>query len=311
MEEEEDDDEGGGANWMATFSDMATLLLTFFILLLSFANLDTIKFRMALGSVRDALGVKTQHPGDKVALSTSPIEFSTKESAKQLNILNIQRRQLNQVRKKIKQKGQQNQLKAEITERGIVLRVKNHVLFPSGKAQLGKDASGILDTVIEITNTMPNPLMVEGHTDNRPITGKFASNWELSAHRAIQARKYIVAAGNLSPTKVGISGFADTKPIASNDTDEGKKRNRRVEFVFVKPNKMDLKQFLEQKALQESKETPPGSEETPKKGETTSPDTNPKPDTKGETNTEKSKIPTVPAGGPLPAPKAPEKTTPK
>jgi len=77
FDDDDDDDEGtdGGA-WMATFADMSTLLMTFFVLLLSFASMDITRFRMALGSVKDALGVEYEHPGDVEAIATSVVELS-------------------------------------------------------------------------------------------------------------------------------------------------------------------------------------------------------------------------------------------
>ena len=239
MELMDDDDDGGGgdAAWMATFADLATLLLTFFVLMLSFANMDVIKFRMALGSVKDALGVEVEHPGDVSALATSPIEMSKRESTDKLELME-EIQLLNQVRDMIKQEGLDGEIEAELSERGVVVRVKGQVLFPLGKATLHKKASATLDTIIKLAKKMPYPMVVEGHTDSRPIrTAGFPSNWELSSARAIAAMRYIVAKGGLDPKRISVAGYAHMRPIASNKTAGGRTKNRRVEFVFLREKK--------------------------------------------------------------------------
>ena len=232
-----DDDDGGGeeggAPWMATFADLATLLLTFFVLLLSFANMDVVKFRMALGSVQDALGVNSQHPGDFAALSTSPIELSNVESAVNPDLME-QLELLKTVEQMLKDEGLESTVEANINERGIALRVKGTVLFAAGSDKLLSGAGRTLYGITEVTKKIGMPLVVEGHTDPRPIrTSRFPSNWELSSARAIATMRYLVEKGKLAPKRVSVAGYAHLRPIATNRTSKGRAKNRRVEFLFL------------------------------------------------------------------------------
>ena len=120
----------------------------------------------------------------------------------------------------------------------IYLRIAAGVLFDSGKADLLVDAMPILDTMEDIFYAAGDSLSlvtVEGHTDNVPIhTARFGDNWELSSMRAINVVRYIVDKGRLTPDIFAFSGYGEYKPIATNDTEEGRQQNRRVEFVLRK-----------------------------------------------------------------------------
>lgn len=232
---DDDDGDGDGAAWMATFSDLATLLLTFFVLLLSFANLDVIEFRMMLGSVRDAMGVDSNHPGTYEALSTSPVEFSKNPSSSRLQLME-EMQMLHKVKKAIEDSGMSAAMEAELSERGVVVRVKEAVLFPSASAKMRTgDAHTVLAAIRKITDDLEAKLLVEGHTDNRPIRStKYPSNWELSAARAIAAMRHLVDEEKLDARRIGVAGYGDQRPVSSNDSAEGRARNRRVEFIFLR-----------------------------------------------------------------------------
>ena len=240
-------DEGGDAPWMATFADLSTLLLTFFVLLLSFANMDVVEFQMMLGSVRDAMGVQHQHPGRIMGLTTSVVEFSKRESTNQLDIL--EQDMVERVREFIKKNKLEDSISVSKGERGVVVQVKDQLLFRGGRARLRKSAHKPLSIIADLSRQVDLPLWIEGHTDNRPIrTRRFPSNWELSAARAAAALRFLVAKEKVAPERIRIAGYADTKPIASNDTAEGRKKNRRVEFVFVRPAKKKLEEAKKEHA---------------------------------------------------------------
>jgi chemotaxis protein MotB len=128
-----------------------------------------------------------------------------------------------------------NDVNVSMTNRGLVITFVAEVLFDSGKAQLKNSASGTLDKVAAILrDEVPNNrISVEGHTDNVPITkSKWASNWELSAHRALSVLDYLVQQG-ISPEKLSASGYGEYQSVASNDSAAGRKKNRRVEVIIV------------------------------------------------------------------------------
>lgn len=225
---------------MATFADMATLLLTFFVLMLSFANTDVKNFRTALGSVKEALGVQFAHPGDKMGLTTSIVELGKEESTASLDLNIAEIDLVIKIKGFLKSAGVESQISADTTERGIVLRVKEKVLFPAGKATLMPGSEKPLKAVGTVAKTLKQPIWIEGHTDNKPInTRQYPSNWELSSSRAIAALRYLEKEGGVSRLQVRVGGYADTMPIATNETKLGRARNRRVEFVFIRPTVKD------------------------------------------------------------------------
>ncbi len=235
----DDDDcecEEGAPAWMATFSDMATLLLTFFVLLLSFSTMDVIEFREALGSVKDAFGVQSLTRGDLEALSSSPIELAKAQSSLEVEI--TRNRQASSplsraLRRYIKDNELADKLEVQSTGRGIVLRVRDKVFFDSASNKLRKESTPLLTKIGEMAKQFAERLTVEGHTDNRPIrTRRFPSNWELSAARAIAVMRFLHADVGLPNSALGVAGYADAQPLVSNDTPEGRSENRRVEFVF-------------------------------------------------------------------------------
>ena len=234
-EEFEEQDSGGGGGgegapaWMATFSDMSTLLLTFFVLLLSFATMDVKKFQDALGSIQRALGFMPTGTGlfqhtMKPTFMKPPMANAVRSQASRLI-----EEELNEM---VAMKGLEEDVEVKNTKRGVVLRVKGRLFFNSGTAEIKPEAYPILDRIAEMIKKFPGRVSIEGHTDNVPIRGgPFKSNWELSAARAYAALKYLQSKG-VDIRKINIAGFADTRPIASNDTPEGREKNRRVEFVF-------------------------------------------------------------------------------
>lgn len=231
-EEEECECEEGAPAWMSTFSDMATLLLTFFVLLLSFANMDVVEFRTMMGSVRDAFGVQHEHPGEFMARSNSPITISPGGSPSDPSIL-PQSQTLERIRTRLNSEGLGESVEVSDSERGIVMRIREAVLFGSGSATLVADGMPILERIAAIAMEFARQIRIEGHTDDRPIsTGRFPSNWELSAARATAVLRHLERTGT-SADAMSIAGYADTRPVAANSDDQGRAQNRRVEFVLV------------------------------------------------------------------------------
>jgi chemotaxis protein MotB len=127
-------------------------------------------------------------------------------------------------------------VRLDMLEKGLVITFVADVLFDSGKAKLKSESLVSIDKVARILeeNVPDLNIGIEGHTDNVPI--KFSSwkdNWELSAERSLSVLRYLIQQKNLAPSRVRATGFGDTMPVASNDTVEGRKANRRVEIVIL------------------------------------------------------------------------------
>lgn len=251
-----DDEEGcdcdpGAPAWMATFSDLATLLLTFFVLLLSFAQMDVQEFREVLGSVREAFGVQFVTRGRFEAMSTTPVELNREPTSPLAAMRHDEAAALHRMQQEIESRGLEESVEVLSTDRGIVIRIRDRVLFSTGSASLSQDALPVLARVAELANVFTEGITIEGHTDDRPIhTSRFPSNWELSAVRAASVLRFLLDETSIDPGRVSIAGYADRRPVSTDDDDEGRARNRRVEFIFERPDRLQ--------PLQEARDTPPG-----------------------------------------------------
>ena len=118
-------------------------------------------------------------------------------------------------------------------QRRIVIRVEEKGSFPSGSAQLTWEFEGLLLDMAEVLSGIPGELTIEGHTDNVPIrTDRFYSNWDLSAARAAAVANVLVARDQVEPTRLSVTGLADTEPRVPNTSLENRARNRRVEIII-------------------------------------------------------------------------------
>jgi chemotaxis protein MotB len=241
-----DDDDGdtpaeGNPIWMTTFSDLCMLLLTFFVLLLSFAETDVKGFKSALGSMHEAFGVQYLRPGSVEAMADDIVTLSDTEQAASLVELQARATALFQsIQRTLEGQGLEDSVEVEETQRGLVLRLKDHVVFDSGSDRLKPEADPILERLAELAGLYPEGVSIEGHTDNRPIqTARFPSNWELSTSRAIAMFNGLRRFRNFERQRIRVIGYGQQQPVATNDTEEGRARNRRVEFVFERPDEMD------------------------------------------------------------------------
>jgi len=248
---------GDGAAWMATFADMMTLLLCFFILLLSFATMDVQKFRDAMGSIQEALGVQFEHDGEFEAIASSPLQLDSEEGN---GAIGEDRALLDELTAAIAEEGLDDQIGAEIDGRGVVVRIDGQVLYPLGNAELKPEANPILTRIAALVRGTSHRVMIEGHTDDIPIrTARYPSNWELSTARAIAAMRFMVNE-NVPAERVGVAGYADLRPLEPNESEAQRAANRRVEFVFIRETAPE-----DSPQVAEAESTEPGDE--PQDGE--------------------------------------------
>lgn len=224
--------EEGLPAWMATFADLVTLLLCFFVLLLSFANMDTANMRMMLGAMRDSFGVQMED-------STS-MNIAYTDDTKQFRTTMERESDIKQLAASLKKfiNTEKMQSEASITRdsSGVMLRVGNQALFEPGKSDIMPAAMSILVEVINILNTTEFNLMVRGHTDGENLGSDLLdSNWELSATRAAACLRWILGHSRVKPERLKAAGFASSKPLVPSTTAQNKAINRRVEFYFVIP----------------------------------------------------------------------------
>lgn len=234
--------EEGAPAWLATMGDLMSLLLVFFVLMLSFANTDKQLFLEAMGSIQQALGVKEENPGQFSLEASSMIEWSEKKSTPFLDIMEMDKSNdapsmdqqiMQQVQQSIAENNLSRIVEAESSERGVIVRVKGGALFKPGSDKLLPISFVFLDEVIRITEEFPYELSIEGHTDDSPIrTPRFPTNWHLAAARSIAVLRYMIDAGDIDASRVAAAGYGSTRPIVPNDTPDNRAVNRRVEFVY-------------------------------------------------------------------------------
>ncbi|MCK4414642.1 MAG: OmpA family protein [Candidatus Eisenbacteria sp.] len=225
-----DQEEEGTPLWMTTFADMMTLLLCFFVLIVSFSTMDVIKFRNMVGSLREAFGAVPSAAMDLIPGQIS----SLKLGEGLLGDESLTDEELeHELSSAVEQEGLTGDASLRRTDRGIVLSLRDQVLFEPGTAELRQSSLRLMRKVARVCRQFPRTVKVEGHTDNIPLQSSvFPSNWELSAARAGAVVRYLLQVEHNAPERFVVSGYAATAPIASNLRPEGRAENRRVEFVF-------------------------------------------------------------------------------
>lgn len=225
--------------WLLTYSDLITLLLTFFIILYSISQQDAAKFQAVAESLNGALTGSKEIVGESPGISQIPgnqgfhldVSDADKEKAEQNRLKEIKK----QVEEMAKKEGLQSSISVTLEERGVAIRIIDRVLFNSGFADLTPQADKILKSIGKILlSSQGQYIRVEGHTDNVPISSeKFASNWELSASRATNVLRMFTDKVGINPRILSAVGYGEFRPIAENKTDAGRSKNRRVEIVIL------------------------------------------------------------------------------
>lgn len=200
---------------MLTYLDVMTLLLVMMVVMLAFAKPST----------------QDSGQGDGPGGAAAPRPQAPLSLRPQLNQL-VQARQKDPLAGlPLDQLGEGVEV---LVDNGTVsFRINSEMLFPSGQADLIGPGAEMLATLVPVLNALPNQrIVVEGHTDNVPIlTERYPSNWELSSGRAGSVVRQLIAMG-VSPDRIRATGFADTRPLKPNDSEEGRAANRRVDLVL-------------------------------------------------------------------------------
>jgi chemotaxis protein MotB len=223
-EEPKKKEEGGGApEWMCTFADLMSLLLCFFVLLLSFSTMDNMKYKQVAGSMKDAFGLQKE-----LKVNEAPMGQQILSQEFQTIPLDVQI----MLQKNIQQEVEAGMVEVEHSAEGMTLRVKGEVAFDSGSAVIRPQFRKLLDELAGVVEKYDVHFEVGGHTDDVPVRkgGEFTSNYDLSARRAVAVVEYWRTEKNIAAEKLSAAGYADGIPLESNATEQGRARNRRVEF---------------------------------------------------------------------------------
>jgi chemotaxis protein MotB len=220
----------GAPLWVVTYGDMMSLLLCFFILILSFSTMDVIKYRQLVGSLQVAFGSQNA----QLVSVLSGKEATTRIGQFNAGSSTMSDQELeNELVAAVQEEGMTGDATLSRTDRGIVLRVREHIMFEPASAKILPESMPLLKKVAIVCRYFPRKVYVEGHTDNIPVKSEiYPSNWELSAARACAVVRFLLDMEHLPPEKFVASGLASTVPLVGGSKEEDRAKNRRVEFIF-------------------------------------------------------------------------------
>lgn len=216
----------GSPAWMATFTDMTTLLLTFFVLLMSMANFDKVKMEQSFGILAGSSGIMT----NPSVTPLSQMNIVAKRSIKD-TVTKTEDQIEEQIKSMMHGQNMDNMVSVVKTDKGLSVRILDSALFNSGSSELLPQAGPILDRIINIVKDSSYYINIEGHTDD---TGSPDFNWKLSTERALSVIDYFVKA-DFNPVRLSASGYGQYHPILPNITAQNRSMNRRVEINMVTP----------------------------------------------------------------------------
>jgi len=221
--------------WMLTYMDTVTLLVTLFVLILSFASISEEKFNLLVEGLRldkYGAGIVTGSTGIMDLPSVSPDESAPPTKPAPDTKSDTSAETTEQLEALIAERGLSDLVQVKFEDGLIDLQLQESVLFPSASAELISSGVDVLDRLRPILASGDFNITVQGHTDSIPIsTDSYPSNWELSGARASSVVRELIRLG-IAEDRLEIAGFAHTDPIASNENDDGRTKNRRVNIVL-------------------------------------------------------------------------------
>lgn len=204
-------------SWMISYANLMTILMIFFMILYAYSTLGgTAQYEKAMATIQKEMG------GDEEQLK----QIEKKEKEAEL---------ASQMEGYIKDKNLAKFAKVETNAQRVKISLASPILFDSGSSHLKPAAVNALVEIGKLLKTMPNSVVVEGHTDNIPMVGGlYRSNFELSAARAFSVIKYFIEEGKMEPSKFSAFGYGEFMPLVPNDTRENRAMNRRIEINIIR-----------------------------------------------------------------------------
>jgi len=238
--------------WLVSYGDFITLLFAVFVVLYAMGQTDKKKTEEIMVSMQQSFGIAPGGgSGPRVGvIPSAPLSIipSLKPEISPMGGSSgrgrgrakgrAEEQDFRQIKSSIEayliKQGAQQKVTLSITRRGLIVSLKEAGFFDSGQAVLKSSAYELVNTIAEAMTQYNNPLRLEGHTDNIPISSaQFPSNWELSTARAVNGLKYLLTNFDVDPNKISATGYGEFRPVADNSTAEGRARNRRVDLVLL------------------------------------------------------------------------------
>ena len=239
LEEKKEKGEGAPA-WMATFADLVTLLMCFFVLLFAMSTTQQETYKELVKSLKSALGAQAvPESGTREGLTMHAVPSEEPSESQQIDELGgMIEKEMEEIVSEVRELVLFNKLGGEVSvtknEDGVVITMSDLLLFSAGGTQLSGKGLDILEKVASVLSKLAYHVKIKGHTDSAPISSTFyPSNWELSSARASTVVRLLVLNG-VPPRYISAEGYAHYHPVATNDTAQGRARNRRVEIVYAR-----------------------------------------------------------------------------
>jgi chemotaxis protein MotB len=246
--------------WLVSYADFITLLFAFFVVMFASSQTDKARAKQVSEAVEKALedghsisvppavakilGGTVDDKGQGNAMMKGPggAQHSAKESQPE-NIVELLP-SLERLNKELAQEIKDGKLELRLEPRGLVISLRQSAFFPSGQDNIDEANLPTMKKLAELIGTLPNPIQLEGHTDSIPIhNARFKSNWELSCARGIAVLETLCGTFQLPRPRFSVVGRAETLPVDTNETPEGRARNRRVDVVIVNSLKINASQI--------------------------------------------------------------------
>lgn len=251
--------------WVMTFADLMTLLMCFFVLLLAFSEMDAAKFKQLSGSMKDAFGVQAEVEVRTIPKGTSVVaqefspgkpdptamndirQFTIDSNKSTLDLLDRREKDIEdteehakRIRAALKYEIANGDVAVQTEGAKVIIQILENASFDSGFADVKTQFLPVLDKIASLIDNNSGMVTVSGHTDNVPIrNSRFRSNWELSTSRAVSVAHQLLKTAPVNPNRFVVSGHADTRPTADNDSAENRAKNRRVDISIVRGNELD------------------------------------------------------------------------
>lgn len=223
---------GGVPMWVVTFGDMMSLLLCFFVLMLSISEMDRQKYKQAVGSLGKAFAVGMEGPPMD---TPKGMEIIARDFDQEI----VETRLSQDLGKEIDQMVSsdlveyKDQIAMETTDSQVTVRLMGESTFDSGKDEIREKLKPLLVNLARVLEKESSDIIIAGHTDNMPIhSGPFKSNLRLSIARAAAVADFLLANASIDPKRISTMGFGEFRPIESNETARGREKNRRVEIIL-------------------------------------------------------------------------------
>lgn len=197
--------------WVVSYADFVTMLLALFMVLYAVLRIDNQKLSQFQSNIEETFTSKSNVTKYQANNKSADVEHMFKDNVTQSKSVKLLK-----------------------SDKGLIIRINNTILFDEGSADIKPEALKTLNEIIKVLTKIDNPVIIEGHTDSTPIKNeKYPSNWELSTARATNIIAYMMKQGNISPKRLSAVGYGEYMPVSDNTTISGRILNRRVDIIVL------------------------------------------------------------------------------